>query len=336
MGRKRIFIGRWAGLAAAMLAATGASAQAPAKSDRLKLDIPYNAVAINVAPLWLAIDGGIFGRYGIEATTELSSRSPALVASILSGETPFAIAGQDAVIAADLNGSDIVVLVTGTEKLFFSIEAVPSIRTVADLKGKKIGVTAFGTTTDFVARYVLQKGGLRPEQDATILPMGSDANVLAALRVGGIDAGVQGSDVVLKPKEFASFNNIASLLDYDLLFYTGSLVGKRSWIAAHPADTLNVVRGFVAGIAAFYRDKESAMAAIGKYTHTTDPAALEGAYQLLVRMLLKVPVPRPAGVRSGLDESKLAAAKTADPAQFIDPSFVDTLDKDGFIAGLYK
>jgi hypothetical protein len=53
-------------------------------------------------------------------------------------------------------------------------------------------------------------------------------------------------------------------------------------------------------------------------------------------MLLKVPAPRPAGVRSGLAESKLAAAKTADPAQFIDASFVETLEKDGFIAGLYK
>lgn len=321
--------------AVALLAAASAGAQALANAPGpLKLDIPYNAVAVNVAPLWIAIDNGIFRRYGIEASTELSSKSPVLVASILSGETPFAIAGQDAVISADLNGGDIVLLVTSTEKLFFTVAAQQSIHTVADLKGKKLGVTAFGTTTDFVAHYVVRQAGLRA-QDVTILPIGSDANVFAALTAGAIDAGVQGSDVILKPKQYANYNLIAAMTDYDLLFYTGALVGSRSWIAAHHDAAMNVVRGYVAGIAAFYADKKAALAAIGKYTQTTDPAALDGAYQLMARMLLKIPVPRVAGVRSGLDESTVPAAKTADPAQFIDASFVDALQKDGFIAGLY-
>lgn len=323
-------------LALALFATSAANAQAPATTPApLKLDIPYNAIAINVAPLWIAIDNGLFRRYGIEATTELSSKSPVLVASILSGETPFAIAGQDAVISADLNGGDIALLVTSTEKLFFTLVAQPGIHTVADLKDKKIGVTAFGTTTDFVGHYVATQAGLRA-QDVTFLPIGSDANIFAALTAGAIDAGVQGSDVVLKPKQYAGYNLVAAMTDYDLLFYTGALVASRSWVAAHHDTAMNVVRGYVAGIATFYSDKKAALAAIGKYTHTNDPAALEGAYQLLARMLLKLPVPQPAGVRSGLAESPLRASKTADPAQFIDTSFVDALQKDGFVAGLYK
>jgi ABC-type nitrate/sulfonate/bicarbonate transport system substrate-binding protein len=330
--------GRRIGWVLALLAVCGpAFAQAPVQgSGGLKLDIPYNAVAINMAPMWTAIEKKLFQRYGIEATTELSSQSPVLVASMLSGETPFAIVGEDAVISADLNGGDIVILVTGTEKLFFTLVAQPSIHSISDLKGKKVGVTRFGTTTDFIARYLTKQAGLVPDRDVTFIPAGSDANVFAALSAGELDAGVQGSDVILKSDEFKSFNALANMYDRDLLFYTGSLVGKKSWIAAHPDDTLNVVRGFLAGIASVFNDKKAAMAAIGKYTATTDHAALERAHALMVRMLLKVPAPRPAGIVAGLDESPLPAAKTADPARFIDPSFVDRLDQDGFIAGLYQ
>ena len=156
----------FAGLILVVLAAASGKAQAPL----LKLDIPYQAVGIGVTPLWTAIEGGLFRPYGIEATTEFVSQSPVLVASMLSGETPFAIAGEDAVISADMRGGDIAILASGPEKLVFTIYAAPTLHDVADLKGKKIGISRFGATTDFIARYILKHAGLRPDQDATIFP----------------------------------------------------------------------------------------------------------------------------------------------------------------------
>ena len=321
----------FAGLILVLLAVGSGKAQAPL----LKLDIPYQAVGIGVTPLWTAIEGGLFRPYGIEATTEFVSQSPILVASMLSGETPFAIAGEDAVISADMRGGDIAILASGPEKLVFTIYAAPTLHDVADLKGKKIGISQFGATTDFIARYILKHAGLRPDQDATILPIGTQANNLVALQAGAIDATVLAPPTTLKARQLG-FNAVADMGDYDLLFYTSGLVAKKSWVAAHRDATLNVVRGYVAGVAAVHRNKEAALAALAKYSRTTDPAVLESAYQSLLKVLPKNPVPRPEALQTGLDQRAQGSAKAADPASFIDPSFVDKLQRDGFIDGLYQ
>jgi NitT/TauT family transport system substrate-binding protein len=317
-----------AGLAFCLLG-LGNAAAAP-----LAVNIPYQAVGIGVTPLWAAIEGHLFQRYGIAAETEYVAQSPVLVASMIGGETPFAIAGEDAVIGADLKGGDIVILASGPERLVFQIYA-KGIDRPSGLKGKRIGISQFGATTDFIARYVLKAAGLDPERDASILPMGSQANNLRALEAGALDAAVLAPPTTFKAKD-AGFAAVADMADYDLPFYTSPLVGKRSWMAAHPEATLEVVQGYVAGIAAVHRDKASAMAALAKYSQTSDPAVLDASYAALVKVLPRVPLPKDAALRTGLEVSKDGAAKSADPAQFIDPSFVARLARDGFIDTLYK
>lgn len=319
-----------------LLAAAVAIAFAPAsRANPPHLDIPYQAITIGQLPLWMALDGGLFQRYGIDASGEFAGQSPALVASILAGETPFANLGQEAVVSADLNGADIAILVSGPEKLFFGVYGQPSLHRVADLKDKKLGISRFGTTTDFIARHVLQKAGLDPRKDTTILPVGSQVDLLAALQSKVIDAAVLGPPIMIKAGQLG-FPVLANLLDDQMIFYTDALVAKRSWVAAHRAETLDVVRGFVAGIAAVRNDKQRAIATLAKYTKTTDTASLEGAYDLLVRALPKVPTPKRAAIQTSLDAGAVPAGKSAALAGAIDPSFVDELDKDGFIAGLYK
>ena len=80
-------------VALTLLMGVHAVAQAPIKGPTL--DIPYNSISYNVAPLWLAVDAGAFARYKIDARTEFAAESPAIVASMLSGKTPFAMVGED-------------------------------------------------------------------------------------------------------------------------------------------------------------------------------------------------------------------------------------------------
>jgi ABC-type nitrate/sulfonate/bicarbonate transport system substrate-binding protein len=183
---------------------------------------------------------------------------------------------------------------------------------------------------------VLDKSELEPGRDVTVLPMGGQAGIDAGLEHGAIDAGVIGSNAILRPQQFRRLTPVATLLDYDLYFYTGALVAKKSWIAAHPSETLDVVRAYVHGIAATFQDKAAADRGLAKYTETHDQAALDEAYKLLLRMLRKVPTPQLAAIRTGLAASPDPQAKQADPARFIDPSFVERLQQDGFIEALYK
>jgi NitT/TauT family transport system substrate-binding protein len=316
-------------------AASALASDAIVTSNGLKMDIPYNAPSIGIAPLWLAIDGKHFERYGITVTTEFVSQSPTIVASVLSGENIFANVGADAVINADLNGADLVILTADINRLLFAIEAGPTIHSVADLKGKKIGITQFGTTTDFIARYVLKKAGLDPTHDANIVPAGAQEVSLTVLEAGLVDADVLGGGGVLEAERHG-FHAVADLTDYDLPFYTGVIIGRKSWVAAHRNDTLNMVRGYMEGVAIAATDKQATINAIAKYTRTNDKELLEGSYQMLQKELQRIPVPRPEPLKTALDSSPLPAAKNADPKSFIDPSFVDELQHDGFIDRLYK
>ncbi len=316
-------------LLVALLAAPHAEAQAP-----LKMDIPFQSVGVGVLPFWVAIDGGHFKKYGIDATTQFVSQSPTVIASMLSGETPFAISGQDAVVSADLNGGDIVILASGPEKLFFSIYGAPSLHTIADLKGKKIGISQFGATTDFVLRYIMAQANMSPS-DSSILPVGTTANNLSAMQAGVIDATVLAPPTTLKLKQLG-FNQVADMADYGLIFYTSCLDAKKSWVDDHHDATMNIVRGYLSGIAATFNDKQGTLATLAKYSQTTDQDVLEGSYDTLIKALPKVPTPKIEAVQTALSQSKQPAAKSANPASFIDTSFVDALERDGFIASLYK
>jgi ABC-type nitrate/sulfonate/bicarbonate transport system substrate-binding protein len=311
----------------------GAADSSGVKSADLKLSIPYQGVGVDLMVLWTAVDQRLFQRYGIDATTEYIPQSPIIVASILSGETLFANVGQDAVISADLNGGDLVILASGPDRLPFIVYAAPSIRRVADLKGKKIGISAFGTSTDFVARYVLKQAGLDAGKDATLIPVGAQANRLTTLQSGAVDATIVAFPGNIEAARLG-FVPIADMADYPLRFYTGSLVGQKSWVAAHRNDTLNVVRGYVAGIAAVIRDKKAALAALAKYSKTNDPEMLDAGYRELMKVLTKVPTPDPAVLRAGMENLQVKTSN--DPASFVDPSFTEELKRDGFIDSLYR
>jgi ABC-type nitrate/sulfonate/bicarbonate transport system substrate-binding protein len=324
-----------ASLALTVLGAGAAPAQAAGVAAPLKIDVPVNAIAYDAWPLWTAIDEHLFERYGVEASTPGAMASPTVVASILSGETIFAIVGEDAVIDADLNGADVVILTADTEKLLLAVYSPSQLHNVADLKGKKLAISQFGTTTDFLGHYIADQAGLAVGRDIVLLPVGSLANRLAALQSGAAEGALLGPPITFTA-EGLGFHAIARMTDYGLLFYSSTLIAQRSWVEAHRAETLDVVRGYIAGGAAIARDKPAALAVLAKYTRTTDPQILDRTYQGFMSVFLRKPVPRVAGLQAGLASSKVPAAKTADPTRFIDPSFVTELDQDGFIANLYK
>jgi len=126
------------------------------------------------------------------------------------------------------------------------------------------------------------------------------------------------------------------MTDYDLQFYSGPLVASRRWLKDHHDEALAVMKGYSAGVATVYRDKVASQRILGKYTKTDDQTLLEDSYQRLLKILPKEPLPKVEAIKSSLDQSTAPAAKAADPGSFIDPSFVQELEKSGFYDQLYK
>lgn len=316
--------------------ATASPSAKPAASSAAtpQLTIPYTAVSITNAPFWVTLETGQFARFGLDVKTEYIPTSTTLTPAMLSGQVPVANNSEDALINADLAGGDLQIIAGGVEKLMFWVYT-KNLNAPADLKGKKLGITKIGAATDFAARFVLSKNNLVPDKDVALIQMNAVPEIMAGVISGAADAGVLSPPTTAQAKK-AGLKSIAALTDYDVLYYTGPIVAKKSWLKEHPDLGLKVVQAYASGMAVAHRDKETTMKIIGKYSKTDDQSILEDAYASMLPALPRSPLPKADAIKVGLAQSTDPQAKTADPGTFIDPSFAEQLEKNGFIDALYK
>ena len=179
-------------------------------ADRVRF--AYPAKSLNYLPITLGRDKGIFQAEGIDLQMVLVA-STIQVAALTTGDIDFSGA-QSQVMAGAARGLAVKVVGFLTVKPSFWLMAKPEIRTMADLKNKIIGITAIGSSTDTLARYLVSKNGLTPDREVAFIGTGTTSNILTAMKAGTVDAGV------LSPP----FNTMATQMGYRTLAYFGDYV----------------------------------------------------------------------------------------------------------------
>jgi ABC-type nitrate/sulfonate/bicarbonate transport system substrate-binding protein len=179
-------------------------------ADRVRF--AYPAKSLNYLPITIGRDKGIFQAEGIDLQMILVA-STIQVAALTTGDIDFSGA-QSQVMAGAARGLPVKVVGFLTIKPSFWLMAKPEIRSMADLKGKIIGITAIGSSTDTLARFLLTKNGLTPDREVALIGTGTTSNILTAMKAGTVDAGV------LSPP----FNAMATQMGYRTLAYFGDYV----------------------------------------------------------------------------------------------------------------
>ena len=179
-------------------------------ADRVRF--AYPAKSLNYLPITIGRDKGIFQGEGIDLQMILVA-STIQVAALTTGDIDFSGA-QSQVMAGAARGLPVKVVGFLTIKPSFWLMAKPDIRSMADLKGKIIGITAIGSSTDTLARFLLTKNGLTPDREVAMIGTGTTSNILTAMKAGTVDAGV------LSPP----FNAMAMQMGYRTLAYFGDYV----------------------------------------------------------------------------------------------------------------
>ena len=170
---------------AALIATVNPSSAAP-------LRIAYSAISGAMASLWVAQEGGYFKREGLDTELLYIGGGTLLIQSMLSGDVPFAYGPSVPVINATLRGSDLVLIGNTGNSLVFSIMARPEIKQPGQLRGKKVGVTRLGGSTDWALDAALKQWGIERGQ-ISVVQTGGMPEGLAGLTAGALDA------VVLSP-----------------------------------------------------------------------------------------------------------------------------------------
>ncbi|MGE5306095.1 MAG: ABC transporter substrate-binding protein [Alphaproteobacteria bacterium] len=307
-----------------------------AAADRMR--IGYSSISGSYLGIWVAHDAGYFAKEKLDDQIILIPSGSQLAQVVTAGEVDIAALNGSSAMAAALQGADIKIVGNTTNKLIFSVYVRPEIKTIEDLKGKKIGVTRFGSATDIAARFALRKHNLDPQNDVTILQMGAMSSIMGGLHAGSIDAGLV-SPPTLFAVEKMGFRELVSVTDMALAFPNPSLVVQGGILRRKPESVDGFMRAYVRGIQRARTDKEFAFKSIANYTKIEDPAVLQKAYDLYVgKVLEKAPYINMVGMRNALADlaKTVPAAKDAKPEQFIDMHFLDRLEQSGLLKELYR
>jgi ABC-type nitrate/sulfonate/bicarbonate transport system substrate-binding protein len=300
--------------------------------------IGYSSISGAYTPIWVAHDAGYFVKEGLQDDIILIPSGTQLAQVTVAGEIDIGSLNGSSAIAAALQGADLKIIGNSGNKMVFSLFVRPEIKSVEQLKGKKIGVTRFGSAPDISVRYALRKYNINPDKDLTLIQLGFMATVAGGLQGGSIEGGV-----VSPPTQFAvekaGFKELINITDMDFAFPNPALVAVGSIIRSKPDVINRFMRAYVRGMHRARTDPAFTYKSMAKYTKIEDAAVLKKAYEFYMsKVLEKAPYINMVGVQNVLDDlvKTVPAAKNAKPEQFVDMHFLDTLEKGGLLKELYQ
>ena len=222
--------------------------------------------------------------------------------------------------------------------LKFRIHAKPEVKSIEELRGKRIGVSRFGSSSDVSARYALRKFNLDPQKDVILVQLGSMSSIFGALRSGAVDGAL-----VSPPTQFLSeklgFKELVSITEMNFAYPNPAMAVPGDLIRKRPDLLDRFMRAYVRGVHRARTDREFAIKSLAKYTTVTDPVLLGKTYDFyLDKVVERAPYINMGGMQNALDDlaRTIPAAKTAKPEQFVDMRFLDKLEKSGLLNELYK
>ena len=265
------------GAASAKPAASGGASAKPAASGSAaaaaggKLVTSFSEIYEGQTPVWVTQDAGIFKQNGLDVEQNYIA-SANVIAALVSGQVAVAQGGGSEALSAAAGGADLVVIGNIVPLYPYVLEVAKDVKTVDDLKGKKIGVSSFGSASDIATRVALKKVGLDPDKDVSIIPVGSSQNRSAALASGAIQGGMDQppSSYDLEKQGLHPLFDMASL---KLPTINNGIVVQRGWLNSHKDVAQKYVDSIVQGIARTKKDQAFASDTLAKYMKLDDKAA---------------------------------------------------------------
>ena len=315
---------------------TGTAVAAQAK-PLTKVVAGYGSADGAVAPLWFAKEAKLFEKHGLDVLLVGMGTGSVSLRALIAKDLEIASLSGSGLVQAALQGADTVMISAAINGFIFKVFAAPEITNPAQLRGKKLGVSRYGATSDFAIRLALKKWGLNPERDVHILQIGTTQDTVRAMQTKMLDAGVLSGTASLIARK-AGFRELGDLADLGLDYPMAPIGATKSYIQKNEGVVREFMLAYIEAIHDFKRNKETALTVLKKYTRNEDREVLEDSYSDYARKYLPLPIPTLEGIRTILTElsTTVPAAKSADPEQFVSYKVAREIDASGFVKRLYE
>lgn len=297
-------------------AAPARAADAPAK-----VAVSWGTLEPTNTPLWVAYKAGIFQKNGLDVDLRFVA-STLQIPALLSGDVQLAQVGGPEVASADASGSDLQILAVLGPSVTYMFMTPSAITSVAQLKGKSVAISKIGDAGDAAMHLAFRRLGLDPK-DVTFVQVGNSANRFAALLSGNVQGTVAspGLNVELEQKGFHVLFDMGAM---NIPAANITIVGRKSWIAAHRDIVQRYLDSIVEGIAREKSDKPYTVAVLKEFFKSEDTKAMDVAYNYFAKSTPAIPYPRTAQFGSIVTEMSNGneRMKGFDIAPFLDDSFL--------------
>jgi NitT/TauT family transport system substrate-binding protein len=319
-----------------LIIVTAVLSLAPAVARAQKAVIAWSAVSALNSPFWVMNDAGLWKQEGLDMELVYIASSPTVARATLAGDIVLSGANSQVIVDVGLQGGDLVAMGAITNVVAFYVMAAPEVKTVTDLKGKLVGVTRFGASTDFGMRMLLTKYGLEPVKDVPFIQIGGMPELAAALSKKTVYAAPMSQPMVYLAQQ-AGMRMIANLAKEDIPFMHIGLTTSRKWVREHRTQAKAFIRAYGRALHFMHNRQEETRAIFAKYTKINDRGMLDGSIQYGYDFMEKIPLVKPQAFRVTLDQiaRNNPKAKQAKPEQFFDNSLVQELVDEGFFARLW-
>lgn len=308
--------------------------QIPAASAQSLKTVYIGLVSITPsnAPVIAAADGGYFKKQGLDGKPLVMSGSTTALAAMLSGDVGFINVAGSGLINAYLGGRD-AVMVSGLVNFApYDLIVAKGINTIEDLKGKKVGIARFGGSADFLARYGLEKHGIKPGRDVTILQTGGNAERLSAVSQGAIQATLLEQGFAYQAKK-AGFRSLLDFATIGLDYQHSGIATTKSFIAKNRDLVIGFLKALIEATNRYKNDRSFGITVLEKHLRISDLDTLQATYEYYAPKVGAVPYVNLKGMKFLLDTTAESnpKAKNIKPEEIGDNTLLREIEASGFL-----
>ena len=296
--------------------------------------IAYSSVNPHALLVSLAEKRGLYAKYGLSSVIVYIPGGSTAIQAMVSGDIDLGQLTGPPGVTANLRGADITYIAMTDDRMGYQLATRAEIKSAADLKGKRFGISRFSSSSEFGLRTLLRRLGIDPK-DVTILQIGNESERLAALRSGGIDGSVFNAPFGAVAKKF-NVNILADAGALGIPYFNTGMCGSAKLLQKNEGRILNFLRAYVEAIKIFKTEPEYTLKALAQFSRVNDQELLKEAYEYNKNRIPDLPYPSVSAMQAVVDPLVAAEPKLGkiDAKSFVTDRYLKKLEEEGFVQKL--
>lgn len=264
--------------------------------------IPYGtSTSMAHLPVWVGKDTGLFAKNGLNVEPVQIRGGAISTMTIMSGQTVLSGVGASSVVAARVEGGDIVLLACPTDLEPVYLIARPEIKSPSDLKGKAAGITRLNSSIHFYLRSSTRMIGVDSDKEMTLLQLGGSPEIVGALESGRIAAAALTIRDVL-PFMQRNWPVLVDLGKTDLVYPSSCVTSTRAFVKAEPKTVNAFLNVYVSAIQVIKKDLKLAERTLIKWLKEKESPTLTKSVEAFVRLFKTAPYVPDKGIENILKD----------------------------------